>query len=189
VLIPESKAEMSRLLSLRVITAISLFLCAVTILLWITSYFRSDYLIYQPRFDWVKREYGIGVVQGGFIFDAEMPRSHPGLTIGYRNVPVTPWPLQGTLHGFGPVHFARNVIPYGYFSSELVLYSAHIHWWFLTLLFTLPSIIRRALWLRARPDRREKAGLCRACGYDMRATPDRCPECGYVRHSAIQQIS
>jgi hypothetical protein len=51
-----------------------------------------------------------------------------------------------------------------------------VPYWFLVIAFATPPIC----WLvRAiRRSRRPALGFCANCGYDLRATPHRCPECG-----------
>ena len=58
-------------------------------------------------------------------------------------------------------------------------------WWvqinllFPLMLFTAATIFVFLLLRRASlPFRRQKSGLCPTCGYDLHATPTRCPECG-----------
>jgi hypothetical protein len=46
-----------------------------------------------------------------------------------------------------------------------------------SLFLSVPAVIVEWLW---RVARRNRPGVCPKCGYDLRATPDRCPECGRI---------
>jgi hypothetical protein len=52
------------------------------------------------------------------------------------------------------------------------------HWMWLALALLVPAVrVTRTVVGR----RRFAEGHCQVCGYDLRATPDRCPECGTAR--------
>ena len=65
-------------------------------------------------------------------------------------------------------------------STHAVEYA--VHYWLVTaLLGVAPAVRVVAVWRRRR---RAAIGQCPTCGYDLRATPDRCPECGGVSAAA-----
>jgi hypothetical protein len=54
--------------------------------------------------------------------------------------------------------------------------------WFLILLLSLPGILHTAH--RSKQRLRHRHGLCPSCGYDLRESKDKCPECGLTTSGA-----
>jgi hypothetical protein len=54
-----------------------------------------------------------------------------------------------------------------------------VPFWTLTTITALPPLAWLARRVRARRGS-HRSGVCPTCGYDLRASPDRCPECGNV---------
>jgi hypothetical protein len=89
---------------------------------------------------------------------------------GFRAAPAT------AVVGSQPVSFARQGVVY-------------VPMWFLFLLMIVAPILWAPGALRRRHIERLRSALsrCVCCGYDLRATPERCPECGTAPPTAALQ--
>jgi hypothetical protein len=74
---------------------------------------------------------------------------------------------------FGGVRYEELSDPA--FTDEVAWAYAIPYWPLIILTAVLPAI---RLCARSRESKMRASGLCSSCGYDLRATPERCPECG-----------
>jgi hypothetical protein len=96
-------------------------------------------------------------------------------TLGfYRRTTQIPYVPQMDAHGGLPAY-----IP----SAIMSRHAVAVPYWSLGTVATV--LLLAAIWRWRRSARRHHQGLCPACGYDLRASQDRCPECGLLRKSAI----
>lgn len=182
--------------------AISLLLLAGTIALWVRSYRVSDAL---------QKERNIGGVNTWWFMHSGRGRlfvaRHRIVWVSKADAPPEcdhPWkheteppyggmPPVAAVSGqgvrawsrFGFAHVTRELHPPNYQSGYRAV---AIPFWALAALFALtPLIWATGLrgWVRRR--RRIARGLCVRCGYDMRATPERCPECGSMPPANLER--
>jgi hypothetical protein len=163
------------------LTVLSLLFCLGSAFLWLRGYWRSD------GFGWARPQppdgqwtFFLKVASGGGGFwinvgtqgpmqqDASTPEGWYWTTYGqsprpYRAVSVT------NRWGFG-----HQIVGAAAVRSRAFVFPA----WLPTALFAVLPLCRLAQAIRRR--RRIVEGHCKSCGYDLRATPDRCPECGNV---------
>lgn len=168
-----------------VLAALSLVLCPSFVGLWIRSCYIRDSLNYciikEQGPPIVTASYAIVSDRGAIEWELWQVKQHPMETLA----DFASWPLsQVKRHTSTP----REVPPFRWFrfaharpnnlgpKTTLDIYHVRIPSWFPCLLTAIPP----ALWLRQTRHKhnRAKLGLCLHCGYDLRASQGRCPECG-----------
>jgi hypothetical protein len=167
---------------LNLLTALSLLLCVAVCALWVHSYWRADYFAHtgvKPRGHEVRSSEITIQTHTGTVVAVFIEQRFTISTDKYFEVFPRRWLLQSFERAeapLGPISnrggFAYNavsgprpVVREVWFSFPLWLPAA--------LCALLPAV---RLYRRLLP--RLRSGLCRQCGYDLRATLGLCPECG-----------
>lgn len=173
------------------LVSIFLFLLLVTVcVLWTRSRRHADLLgVFSPA----GHLQGVASDRVGLLFfasDIPFGREY-GLTADVMSAPRDDF---GQVHDtlYDKPHEKWHFLGFRFSTGNLALtdtlacrYSALIvPYWFLVLaLLPLPARAFRETWVIWRRGRR---GLCLGCGYDIRASTGRCPECG--REIAATQV-
>jgi hypothetical protein len=160
------------------LAGVSLVLCVAMVVMWVRSYWRSDQvqttnLLYDldtsPGRVWItksSRPYWSGIPYLSRRAEARFGSRFHGIIINSN--------MNGTrTFAAGGFVYFTYVQPYP--PPPCRFTEIGIPFWFISLVAAAPLTI----WLRFRLTRKQY-GFCAACGYDLRATPNRCPECGTV---------
>jgi hypothetical protein len=174
-------------------SGLSLLLYAAMVVLWVRSYWFVDAVVWRGSSmqsgDVVYRTLELSSCEGGACLYGS--RGIVESTFPQSSRQWHRWPLERVSHAVGEYEqtvryfdMPTSAHPFGF---QVAVGSTGGRWprsfftialpfWFLSaLLGALPAV---SLVHKLRQSRRSRRGLCRSCGYDLRGSTDRCPECG-----------
>ncbi len=171
---------------IRVGAVLLIFISVALVALWVRSEFRTD----LARCEWkssrsVHKVFDIWTVAGKFAFEfksgIEIEDSH-GKSRFLRVESMSSEPFSAELPDLvSPRHFlgiwySHESYPGSKWYPQFDDFKLFVPSWSVII----PLVAFQGIWLCKwlKGSRREKQGMCQSCGYDLRATPDRCPECG-----------
>jgi hypothetical protein len=181
-----------------ILSALSLLLFVAVCVLWVRSYSGSDYLsrwrllsssrqamtsrVHQVR--WTRGR--VHLTAGEHTVYPHYVASLPVVGEGERS-PRWGWGRLGARHpGWGelPQRSFWNVLGFHRYRGQGSVGSSFseltdgivVPAWLPAVILAIPPL----LWVhrKTRHRRRTRRGICVVCGYDLHATPGRCPECG-----------
>ena len=95
-----------------------------------------------------------------------------------------PWCHVGLIRSEEDIPYSDGLLDSyaAYMTGPAWCRSLQIPLWLVLIVSSLaPAFVLRAHVRRTNRRRRVRQGMCAACGYDLRASTDRCPECGEMR--------
>jgi hypothetical protein len=169
-------------------TLLSLLMLAAVVVLWV----RSDLYVDGWYWDGGHGAYDLRAVRSGHgeIQYAHERTGYPSMLVPFRHGFASLARTRGAFgrwipnlakaSGWGPVHVAR---------VSTYWFSVTVEDWVLAVLFgVLPALWAAGLSRKLYRRSRLSASQCPSCGYDLRATPDRCPECGRATSPAAVRL-
>ena len=169
------------------LAAASLLLGLATVALWVVSYWQYNLIAYEAYS-------GIGTevisISGRMVFYHYNSYQHdpPPQDFGFEFIP-TQSPMGVRMQREFDFSVSRhwwNRLGFFYLSKPVLgpntsLVVISLPHWFVICIWALASFALVRSWQRRHLARKRLAeGHCLVCGYDLRATADRCPECGTV---------